>query len=54
MIGIIGFGRFGRLMAGYLAKDFKVKVYNRSDKSEDISKVSAIPVTFEEACREKC
>jgi len=53
MIGVIGFGRFGRIMTGYLAKDFKVKVFNRSDKSEDISKVSAIPVPLEEACREK-
>ena len=31
MIGIIGFGRFGRLMAGYLALDYEVKVFNRSD-----------------------
>ena len=30
MIGIIGYGRFGRLTARYLAEDFKVFVYNRS------------------------
>jgi prephenate dehydrogenase len=53
MIGVIGFGRFGRTMTGYLAKDFKVKVYNRSDKSAEVSKACAIPVSLEEACRQK-
>ena len=49
-IGIIGFGRFGKLMARYLAEDCKVCVYNRSDKSKEIISVNAIPSTFEEAC----
>jgi len=29
MIGIIGYGRFGRLMAHYLGKDFTVRVFDR-------------------------
>jgi prephenate dehydrogenase len=33
MIGILGFGRFGKLMAHYLAGDFEVMVYNRSDNA---------------------
>ncbi len=47
MIGIIGFGRFGRLMARYLALDYEVFVYNRSDKSEQIREVGAIPASPE-------
>ena len=50
MIGIIGFGRFGRLMAGYLAEDFEVKAFNRSDKSAEIKEAGAIPATLAEAC----
>ena len=33
MIGIIGFGRFGKLTARYLAEEFDVAVYHRTDKS---------------------
>ena len=53
MIGIIGFGRFGRLMAGYMAGDFTVKVFNRSDKSAEIAEAGAISTSLEEVCRQK-
>ncbi len=53
MIGIIGFGRFGRLMAGYLAKDFRVEVFNRSDKTAEIVQVGAIPASLAETCRQR-
>jgi prephenate dehydrogenase len=53
MIGIIGFGRFGRLMAGYLAGDFKVKVFNRRDKSAEIADTGAMAASLSEACRQK-
>ncbi len=53
MIGIIGFGRFGRLMAGYLARDFKIKVFNRSDKTEAIVGMGAEPATLEDVCCQK-
>ena len=49
-IGIIGFGRFGKLMAKYLAEDFKVYVFSRSNKEKDIGAVDGIPSTLEEAC----
>jgi len=39
MIGIIGFGRFGKLTARYLAEDFDVFVFNRSDKSAEIKEM---------------
>jgi len=53
MIGIIGFGRFGRLMAGYLAEDYTVKVYNRSDKSAEIIRTGATSASLREVCRQE-
>ncbi len=40
-IGIIGFGRFGKLMARYLALDFPVTVYDIKDRSADIARTGA-------------
>jgi len=48
-IGIIGFGRFGKLMAGYLAEDCKVYVSSRSNKEKEIRQLNAIPSALEEA-----
>jgi prephenate dehydrogenase len=53
MIGIIGFGRFGKLVAHYLARDLEVFVYNRSDKSSEIVRTGAHPASLETACRQK-
>jgi prephenate dehydrogenase len=53
MIGIVGFGRFGRLMASYLARDFDVGVWNRTDKSGDVRAVGARPCTLEEVSGQK-
>lgn len=53
MIGIIGFGRFGKLMAGYLAEDFKVLIYNKSDKSQEIKETGAVPASLEEVCKQR-
>jgi len=50
MIGIIGFGRFGELMARYLAEDFEVLVYNRTDKDAEIEKAGARPASLEKVC----
>lgn len=52
MIGIIGFGRFGKLVADYLARDLDVFVYNRSDKSSDIVRSGAKPVSLEAVCQQ--
>lgn len=51
-IGIIGFGRFGKLSAHYLSRDFSVVVFTRSDKDEAINACGARPVAFETACRQ--
>ena len=53
MIGILGFGRFGKLMAHYLAGDFDVMVHNRSDNGHAIMASGAKPVSLEVACRQK-
>ena len=53
MIGIIGFGRFGRLMTEYLAGDFTVEVFSRSDKSAEIAQTGAVSATLAEACGQK-
>ncbi|BBO84086.1 prephenate dehydrogenase [Desulfosarcina ovata subsp. sediminis] len=52
-IGIIGFGRFGRLTAHYLAKDFSVAVATRSDQRAAIDACGARSVPFETACSQK-
>ena len=53
MIGILGFGRFGKLMVHYLARDFDVLVYNRSDNADAIMASGAKPVSLEVTCRQK-
>jgi len=53
MIGILGFGRFGKLMAQYLSRDFEVLVYNRSDNARAIEASGAKPASLEEVCRQK-
>jgi prephenate dehydrogenase len=52
MIGIIGFGRFGRLMAGYLARDLRVRVYDRRERVAEIEATGARPASLAQACRQ--
>lgn len=53
MIGIIGFGRFGKLTARYLAEDFEVFVFNRTDKSTEIKKSGARIASLKTVCQQK-
>ena len=53
MIGIIGFGRFGKLTARYLAEDFDVFVFNRTDKSAEIKKSGALNASLKTVCQQK-
>jgi len=54
MIGLIGYGRFGRLTVKNLAPDFEVVVHTRSqDKRKDIAAAGGRLVTLEEACTQK-
>ena len=50
MIGIIGFGRFGKLASHYLAKDFEVFVHTRADKADEISRAGAKAAAIEAVC----
>ncbi len=54
MIGLIGYGRFGRLTVQHMSPDFKVVVHTRSmDKEADINAAGGQLVAFEEACSQK-
>ena len=53
MIGIIGFGRFGKLTARYLAEDFDVLVFNRTNKSAEIKKTGARNASLKAVCQQK-
>ena len=50
-IGIIGFGRFGKLLTKYLSQYLQVYVFNRSDKTEEIKEYDAVPSSLEEICK---
>ncbi|MDJ0723006.1 MAG: prephenate dehydrogenase/arogenate dehydrogenase family protein [Desulfobacterales bacterium] len=52
MIGLIGFGRFGALTAGYLARDFPVYVHSRSQSAETIAGVGAVSASLKSVCRQ--
>jgi len=53
MIGIIGFGRFGKLMARHLAADFEVAVNDPRAAAGEIVAVGASQGTFEAVCGRK-
>lgn len=54
MIGLIGYGRFGRLTVKNLAPEFEVLVHTRDrDKSADIAQAGGRLVSLEEACTRK-
>jgi prephenate dehydrogenase len=48
-IGIIGFGRLGRLLTQYLAQDFHVHVYDVQMDAEAVKQKGAIPASLAEA-----
>ena len=52
MIGIIGFGRFGKLASHYLAKDFEVFVHTRADKASEIRRAGAQAASLEAVCQQ--
>ena len=52
MIGIIGFGRFGKLTTRYHAEDFDVFVLNRRDKSAQIKKIGAYAASLGTVCQQ--
>ncbi|MGD8366937.1 MAG: prephenate dehydrogenase [Desulfobacterales bacterium] len=53
MIGIFGFGRFGRLMVRHLAGDYPVTVCDTGGNAERIAASGARPSTLEETAAQK-
>ena len=52
MIGLMGFGRFGALTARYLARDFPIHVFSRSQPADVIAASGAQASSLEEVCRQ--
>ncbi len=50
-IGIIGFGRFGRLMVHYLSNDLTVNVFDRRSRSKAIGEVGGQSRSLEDVCQ---
>jgi len=53
MIGIIGYGRFGRLMAHYLSTEVRVDVYRRGHRADEPGRRSISFKSLEEVCRQR-
>ena len=53
MIGIIGFGRFGKLMTRYLAEDCQVLVYDKNADAKGIESRGGVFASLEDACRQQ-
>jgi prephenate dehydrogenase len=49
-VGIIGFGRFGKIFSKHLSSDFEVLVSSRTATIEDIKKNGCIPSSLEKVC----
>lgn len=49
-VGIIGFGRLGKLISRYLAQDFTLLVHDLHNYEDEIKEIGAIPASFEEVC----
>ncbi len=52
-IGLIGFGRFGRLAAKYLSQDFKVYVFHKSKNNQDAKEKNIVFSSLNEACKKE-
>jgi prephenate dehydrogenase len=51
MIGVIGFGRFGKLVTRYLARDFEVLVCDIEERSDAVRAVGGRPALLADVCR---
>ena len=53
MIGLIGFGRFGKLAITHLSRDFEIYAYDSGNKGDLIRDAGATPVSLELACSQE-
>lgn len=49
-VGIIGFGRLGRLLVRYFAKDYDIRVFDIRPRPKEIRSLGARPCALAEAC----
>lgn len=49
-VGIIGFGRLGRLISKYMSQDFTLFVHDLHNYEDEIKEIGATPASFEEVC----
>src|SRR5206468_766919 len=49
-VGLIGFGRLGKLLTRYFARDFRFFVYDRKPRPAEVRKLGAQPATLALAC----
>lgn len=50
-VGLIGFGRLGRLISKYMIQDFDLFIHDQNYCDVDVKKLGATPASFEEACQ---
>ena len=50
-VGVIGLGRFGRLMVRYLAQDFTISVFDRRGRSDEIEKLGGVAGSLQAVCQ---
>ncbi len=51
-VGLIGFGRLGRLLTRYFARDFRVHVHDLVPRPAAVRALGAFPASLAEACRQ--
>lgn len=49
-VGLIGFGRLGRLLVKHFARDARIRVYDPKPDARLVRKLGAVPASLEEAC----
>ena len=52
-VGLLGFGSFGKFITKHLTPHFKVEVFNRSKKEDEIIEYGAIPADLERVASRK-
>lgn len=51
-VGLIGFGRLGKLLTRYFARDFRIHVYDTAMEPGRVRAAGALPATLADACRQ--
>ncbi len=52
-IGIIGFGRLGRLLTRYFARDADIYIYDVKPRPNEVRRLGATPATLRKACQQE-